>query len=166
MVHRWVCPGCGRRLRASEGCTDLFLTCPHCLVGVVNPANTAGTRPEPQPRITIPDVDVRRDQRGTRWAMSVLVPLGALGLVSALVFSLGSLWRGVPGPLAGLVLAVLVVTVVSAARIYHYEAPKPPAGGQGVGRLFKDTLFLFGVVIAAPLLLVAAIVIGFFTICL
>jgi hypothetical protein len=113
--------------------------------------------------ITVPDVDVHRDQRGTRVAMAALALLGAVGLISAVVW-LSRLPRGRDDALAGLAAVVALAVVFSA--VWVYGGRKPPAGVQGVGRVFVNTLYVFGIVIAAPVLLALAIVIGFLTICL
>jgi hypothetical protein len=119
--------------------------------------------PQLQSPLSDLDLDVRRDHQRTSGCMVVLAVIGVLGILYFI--GLGMNW----GPRAGgmwatLLIGLLFCAGISALRVY--TRPQPPTGGQGVGRVLFGTLALAGAVIGAGLLLLLAIGLFLFVVCL
>jgi hypothetical protein len=98
------------------------------------------------------DVDVRHLQRRMGWRIITLALLGGLALAYGLID------HSPNGDRVGLPLLVLLICLAAASAItlrVYYRA-QPPAGAQGVGRGFLNTLALHGAVMVGWCLLALA----------
>jgi hypothetical protein len=119
-----------------------------------------------------PDVDVRRDQRGTGAGFVLLAILGGLGLPYVVLFTanyftdlhLDTKGVGFAWPYMVLAAVVFGVAAISAVRVYN--RPQPPTGAAGVGRIIVNTVAITGAIFGGLTLLALAAIIVLFIVCL
>jgi hypothetical protein len=109
-------------------------------------------------------VDVRRDRRRTGVALVLLAILGGLGVAHMLCIGVGLLSQGLGWLLVIGVAVGAGVAGISAVRVYH--RPQTQAAAPGVGRVFFNTLVVFGVIYGVFLLLALAAFVFLFIACL
>jgi hypothetical protein len=157
--ERATCPSCRQELVLSflSRAGPAQLTCPRCLAAVpvpaAGPAAAAPQAPEGLRADTPPqragpaaalDTDVRRDARGAHWALVVLAVLGGIGTAFALAFSYH---EGHTGALAGVLVALLFLAVVSFAVLLVRN--KGDLRAAGPGRVLLGTFALAGGILFA-----------------
>jgi hypothetical protein len=109
-------------------------------------------------------VDVRRDRRRTSVALVLLAILGGVAVAHMLLIVVAGLSEGTAWPLVIVTAVVAGVVAIIAVRVYH--RPQTRAAAPGIGRVFVNTLVVFGVVYGVFLLLALAAFIFLFIICL
>ncbi len=132
---RTTCPACGETIEGT------WRYCPVCREDLRRPGGPRGS--------AVPDVDVRRAQRGTSVFLILLAVLGGLGFAYGVLVSVAMLGEGTAWPAAIFLAIVLGIGALSAVRVY--DRPQPPTGARGVGSVVVRTLAglgcLFGVLV-------------------
>jgi hypothetical protein len=122
------CPRCGKHVEA------LWRFCPHCEAVLSGPhRGTRGGLFEDQ---------VRRDRAGTGVILILLAVLGGLGLCAYLFAAVAALQEGTWELLAGVVLGVLFLALISTGIMFYRTRQDPSQ--RGIGRIIVGTLALTG----------------------
>ncbi len=136
------CPGCGRPTERQ------WLFCPHCEEPLRSPAG--GGQP------------VSLHQQSGRTAGLAVV--GLIGILLALIISLGPLTRGDPTVFVGVLVAVALLA--GASTLFTLVRSKGNLNARGVQRIVAGSLALAGGVIAVGALVLLAGLVFAFVVCL
>jgi hypothetical protein len=142
------CPHCGRTVEA------LWLTCPWC---------EEPLRGRERGRNNAPDIDVRRDMKGTSCFVIGLAGIGVLGILvlGGQTFS----WAAESNvtPLVYFVVALLFLAGLSTLIVFLRSRGNP--GASGVRRVIVGTLALAGVGTLVLLLVIFSIIVYICIVC-
>jgi hypothetical protein len=177
MSERIKRPSCGAGLILLDLCRGSAATCPRCLAEISTlstsvPGREADTiqteRPElreerlrlgERGRHDAPDVDVRRDTKGTSCLVVALAVIGGLGLgllgLNFLLFATNGLYS----PLLFLAVSLLFLAGISTRIVFMNSGSNP--GASGFRRVAVGTLALAGAII----LVILAVGVCFFVVC-
>jgi hypothetical protein len=145
MSRRITCPRCSESLQLGNDPFPGALSCPRCLASVPTSTDVRAEPPPPAPTYRgdgprIPDVDVRRDFRGTVIILVLLTVLGVLGFLGAVNAQTD---RG------GIASAILVLLVAQAFLVLVIRAllRASMAPGASTGWTVVRSLLISGIVI-------------------
>ena len=164
MSERIKCPSCSVGLSLPEAVRGSPATCPRCLAMVSVPET--GREPDAiqsersdrreEPLRGLPDIDVRRDTKGTSCLVVALAVIGGLGLgllgLDFLLFATNGFYP----PLLFLAVSLLILAGISTLR------SRGNPGATGFRRVAVGTLALAGVII----LVIPAVGVCFFVVCM
>jgi hypothetical protein len=174
MSERLKCPSCGVGLILPESAQGLSATCPRCLAQISVPATgrepdaIQAERPErheeplrgqERGRYGPPDVDVRRDTKGTSCLVVALAVIGGLGLGWTGLCVQNYATTGYYPPLLFLAVSLLFLAGISTLIVFVRSGGNP--GASGFRRVAVGTLALAGAIILGIL----AVGVCFFVVC-
>jgi hypothetical protein len=144
------CPRCGKPVEKQ------WRFCPNCEAVLAGPRRGA--------RGVYFDDEVRRDRTGTSVILILLAVLGGIGMCAYLWAGVAALEEGTWQLLAGVILGVLFLALVSTGIMYYRTRNDPSR--RGVGRVVVGTLALTGGLFGLSCVLGVAFVLYFFIACL
>jgi hypothetical protein len=181
MSERIMCPSCGAGLVLPESVRGSLATCPRCLAEISTITTSAAgreadaiqtERPERrEERVSLrehrsddaPDLDVRRDMKGTSCFVVGLAVIGVLGILvlGGQTYS----WAAESNvtPLVYFVVALLFLAGLSTLIVFLRSRGNP--GASGVRRVIVGTLALAGVGTLVLLLVIFSIIVYICIVC-
>jgi hypothetical protein len=144
------CHRCGKRVEKQ------WRFCPHCEAVLAGPRGGA--------RGIYFEDDVRRDRTGTSVILILLAVLGGFGLCAYLWVGVATLQEGSWELLAGVVLGVLFLALISTGIMFYRTRHDPSQ--RGVGRIIVGTLALTGGLFGLSCVLGFAVILYFLIECL
>jgi hypothetical protein len=181
MSERIQCPSCGAGLILPDSVRGSQATCPRCLAEISTITTSAAgreadaiqtERPERrEERVGLrergsddaPDIDVRRDLKGTSCFVIGLAVIGVLGLLFTGWGVLGAAANSNLVPIVYFVVALLFLAGLSTLIVFVRSSGRP--GASSVRRVIVGTLALAGGSVTLAALTIFAFFIYFLIVC-